>query len=99
MAVASSRSRDLTRASGRYMRRPSARKTELRDRSITPADTLTWKSIQEATLSPDGQWFSYRVSASEGDGELILRRTKGTEEKHIASGLDQERKAGRRSLT
>src|SRR5882724_6804223 len=54
---------------------------------IAPADTLAWKSLQGATLSPDGQWFSYRIAPAEGEGEMVLRRTKNAaEEKRFPSG-------------
>lgn len=50
------------------------------------ADVLTWQSVRGATLSPDGQWFAYRLAAPEGDSEVILRKTHGDEEKRFPGG-------------
>jgi len=39
-------------------------------------DILAWKSIRSATVSPDGEWFAYRLSPQEGDGTVVIRRTR-----------------------
>ncbi len=46
-------------------------------RPIELLDILAWKSISSTALSTDGQWFAYRLSPIEGDGEVIIRQTKG----------------------
>jgi hypothetical protein len=55
-------------------------------RPIAMADILAWKGIQGAVLAPDGQWFAYRVGAAEGNGELIVRQTKGDKQYQFAAG-------------
>ena len=42
-------------------------------------DIVAWKSITQAAVSNDGQWFGYRFGPSEGDVAVVIRRTSGTE--------------------
>jgi dienelactone hydrolase len=46
-------------------------------RPIALADILAWSAIRGSALSPDGQWFAYRCGPADGNGEVILRQTKG----------------------
>jgi dienelactone hydrolase len=50
------------------------------------ADILAWKSIRGAAVSNDGQWFAYRLAPAEGDGEVILRQTRGDKEVRFPAG-------------
>jgi dipeptidyl aminopeptidase/acylaminoacyl peptidase len=50
------------------------------------ADVLAWKHVAGATLSPDGQWFAYLLAPNEGDGEVVVRQTRGDKEMRFASG-------------
>ena len=50
---------------------------------LTQADYDIWRSIQGATLSPDGQWVVYTLQPLVGEGELVVRSTKtGQEFRH-----------------
>jgi dipeptidyl aminopeptidase/acylaminoacyl peptidase len=53
---------------------------------LTLAEANTWRSIRGAALSPDGVWFAHRVGPAEGDGELILKATKGDKEIKFPGG-------------
>jgi dipeptidyl aminopeptidase/acylaminoacyl peptidase len=55
-------------------------------RPIGMADIAAWRGIQATALSPDGQWFAYRAGPAEGDGEVIVRQTKGDKEYKFAAG-------------
>ena len=55
-------------------------------RPIGLLDILAWKSAGGAAISPDGQWVAYRVSPQEGDGEVVIRQTRGTKEYKFPSG-------------
>jgi dipeptidyl aminopeptidase/acylaminoacyl peptidase len=55
-------------------------------RPIGLLDIIAWKSIGSTVLSPDGQWFGYRLSPAEGDGEVIIRPTKGAKEYKFPAG-------------
>ncbi len=44
-------------------------------RPIELQDILAWKRIGGATLSPNGGWLAYRLSPTEGNGELVVRST------------------------
>jgi len=55
-------------------------------RPIGLLDILAWKSITGTALSTDGQWFAYRLSPIEGDGEVVVRQTKGTKEYKFPAG-------------
>jgi dipeptidyl aminopeptidase/acylaminoacyl peptidase len=49
-------------------------------------DILAWKSIRSPTISNDGLWFAYRLSPQEGDGEVIIRKTKEEKEYTFPAG-------------
>jgi len=55
-------------------------------RPIGLLDILSWKSTGATAVSPDGQWVAYRVSPQEGDGEVIVRQTRGTKEYKFPAG-------------
>ena len=48
----------------------------------------TWKSIQGTTLSRDGQWLAYAVTAQGVDGELIVRNLQSGQEYRHARGIN-----------
>jgi dipeptidyl aminopeptidase/acylaminoacyl peptidase len=50
------------------------------------ADVLAWKSIRSVQLSRDGQWLAYQLVPNEGDGEVILRKTTGDQERRFPCG-------------
>ena len=49
-------------------------------------DILAWKSIRSPLLSDNGEWFAYRLTPQEGDGEVIIRNTKTDKEYKFAAG-------------
>jgi dipeptidyl aminopeptidase/acylaminoacyl peptidase len=55
-------------------------------RPIALADILAWKGLHGTALSPDGQWFAYRAGPAEGNGEVIVRQTKGDKQHKFAAG-------------
>ena len=44
------------------------------------ADVLAWNRVGNATVSDDGTWFAYALFPAEGDGEIIIRQTRGDRE-------------------
>ncbi len=46
----------------------------------------SWRTISGATLSPDGRWTAYTLSPVVGDGELVLRGTRGSTEYRTPRG-------------
>src|SRR5262245_28987927 len=55
-------------------------------RPIALDDILAWKGINATALSEDGAWFGYRLTPLEGDGEVIIRQTKGAKEYKFSIG-------------
>jgi len=49
-------------------------------------DILAWKSLRSSSISNDGQWFAYRLSPQEGDGEVIIRKTDEKKEYKYPAG-------------
>lgn len=49
-------------------------------------DIMAWKNIRSSVISNNGQWFAYRLSPSEGDGEIVIRQTKGEKEFRFPAG-------------
>jgi len=49
-------------------------------------DILSFRAMGAANLSPNGQWVSYRLAPLQGDSEVILRATSGTQEMKFAVG-------------
>jgi dipeptidyl aminopeptidase/acylaminoacyl peptidase len=43
-------------------------------------DIPQWRSARGGELSNDGQWFACRIGQAEGDGEVIVRQTRGDKE-------------------
>jgi dipeptidyl aminopeptidase/acylaminoacyl peptidase len=55
-------------------------------RPIGFLDIMAWKSIGSTAISSDGQWFGYRLSPAEGDGEVIIRQANGAKEYKFPAG-------------
>jgi dipeptidyl aminopeptidase/acylaminoacyl peptidase len=55
-------------------------------RPIGFLDITAWKSIGGTAISTDGQWFGYRLSPAEGDGEVIMRQSQATKEYKFPAG-------------
>jgi dienelactone hydrolase len=55
-------------------------------RAIQLDDIMAWKSINATALSEDGAWFGYRLAPAEGDGDVIIRQTKGDKQFKFAIG-------------
>lgn len=49
-------------------------------------DILAWKSLRSSSISNNGQWFAYRLSPQEGDGEAIIRKTQEEKEYKYPAG-------------
>src|SRR5262249_50381110 len=58
----------------------------LKPRPIGMDDILKWRSARGGELSNDGQWFACRIGPAEGDGELIVRQTRGDKEYRFPVG-------------
>ncbi len=43
-------------------------------------DILSFRAMGAMSLSPNGQWFAYRVAPLQGDSEVIVRSTSGAQE-------------------
>ncbi len=56
-------------------------------RALTQADYDIWKSVVGTTLSRDGKWLGYSLSPQVGDGELVVRATRGTTEYRVPRGF------------
>jgi len=65
---------------------PAAPAAPAGPRPIALLDILAWKSIGAAELSPDGNWFMYRLSPLEGESEVVIREVKGTKEHRFPIG-------------
>lgn len=55
-------------------------------RAIELQDILAWKRIQTVVVSPNGDWFAYRLVPTEGDGEVVVRNTRSDKEVRFAAG-------------
>lgn len=55
-------------------------------KAIEIKDIVKWKGIRGPVISKNGEWFSYLVAPSEGDGEIIIKNTKGEKEYKFAAG-------------
>ncbi len=49
-------------------------------------DILAFRALGPTQLSPDGQWVGYRLSPLQGDTELVLKATNGTQEHKFPVG-------------
>ena len=56
-------------------------------RPIVQADYDIWKSVVGTTLSRDGKWLGYSLAPQVGDGELVIRATRGTTEYRLPRGF------------
>jgi dipeptidyl aminopeptidase/acylaminoacyl peptidase len=56
-------------------------------RVITQADYDVWRAVQGTTLSRDGRWLAYSLAPAVGDGELVVRATKGSTEWRVPRGF------------
>lgn len=62
---------------------PAAAQTGTGKRALTPADFDQWMSVRGETLSRDGRWVVYSLVPQVGDGEVVVRSTRGaTEYRH-----------------
>lgn len=55
-------------------------------RPIGLQDIINWKYLAAAELSPDGNWFLYRLTPVEGESETVIREVKGTKEYRFPGG-------------
>jgi dipeptidyl aminopeptidase/acylaminoacyl peptidase len=55
-------------------------------RPIAMADVAKWPGLRGTALSPNGEWFAYRQGPAEGDGEVVVRQTKGDKEYKFPAG-------------
>jgi len=55
-------------------------------RPISLDDIMAWRAISATALSEDGAWFAYRLAPPEGDGDVILRQTKGEKQYKFSIG-------------
>jgi dipeptidyl aminopeptidase/acylaminoacyl peptidase len=65
---------------------PRTQQAAASPRAVELTDIIAWKTIGGVTLSNDGQWLAYRLSPGEGDAQLIVRRTRGTQETRFEVG-------------
>jgi acetyl esterase/lipase len=63
-----------------------ARADEGSQRTMQLPDILAWKRIQTPIVSPDGQWFAYKLTPGEGDSEVVVRNLKTGKEQRFAIG-------------
>jgi hypothetical protein len=50
------------------------------------SDILSFRGISLTALSPNGQWFAYRLSPLQGDSDVVIRSTSGPQEWKFAVG-------------
>lgn len=56
----------------------SAQQTAKRPMAL--GDILSFRAMTTTALSPNGQWFAYRVAPLQGDSEVVVRSTTGAQE-------------------
>ena len=49
-------------------------------KSIALEDILSFRAIGATSLSPDGKWYSYRLAPLQGDSDVVIKSTSGSEE-------------------
>ena len=49
-------------------------------RPIALDDILSFRAIAGGSLSPNGQWYAYRLSPLQGDSDVVIKSTSGTQE-------------------
>ena len=68
------------------MNAASYRAAAQEQRAIVLDDIIAWKALSAPVLSEDGAWFAYRLSPIEGDGDVIIRQTKGDKQFKFSIG-------------
>src|SRR5580700_6493087 len=63
--------------------RPSAADGQ---RPLAISDMLAWKRIQSPSVSPNGEWFAYRLAPAEGNAEVVIRNLKSAKELRFPIG-------------
>src|SRR5580692_1778636 len=63
--------------------RPSAADSQ---RPLAISDMLAWRHIQTPSVSPDGEWFAYRLAPAEGNAEVVIRNLKSAKELRFPIG-------------
>jgi len=63
-----------------------AEKTGTGKKPLQMLDVVGWKTIRGTALSSNGEWFACRSGPAEGNGEVILRQTKGDKEYKFPAG-------------
>jgi len=53
---------------------------------LTVPDMVAWKRIQTPAVSPDGNWFAYRLAPAEGSAEVVVRNLQTGDEKRFPAG-------------
>ena len=56
-------------------------------RALTPADFDQWQATRGEALSQDGRWVVYSVVPQVGDGEVVVRATRGSPEYRHTRGF------------
>jgi dipeptidyl aminopeptidase/acylaminoacyl peptidase len=65
---------------------PVAHMQQAPKRSLQLEDIVAWKTIGNAIVSNDGQWFAYRMAPGEGDAQVVVRRTRADKEMKFEVG-------------
>lgn len=63
---------------------PSAQTAPKRPMDV--GDILAFRSMAGTALSPNGQWFAYRLSPLQGDSDVVVRSTSGSQAYTFAVG-------------
>ena len=53
---------------------------------LDPTDLNHWKTVRSGQLTPDGRWYAYQATPTEGDAEVVVRPTDGGEEHRFPIG-------------
>ncbi|HZF67094.1 MAG TPA: prolyl oligopeptidase family serine peptidase [Gemmatirosa sp.] len=56
-------------------------------RPLAQADYDQWRTATGVTLSRDGRWLAYTATPQVGDGDLIVRSTRGAQEVRVPRGF------------
>src|SRR5580700_1231070 len=55
-------------------------------RPLAISDMLAWKRIQSPSVSPNGEWFAYRLAPAEGNAEVVIRNLNSGKELRFPIG-------------